>query len=143
MSKLKMLLTVVMALGMTLGLAGMASAASIRLRSVPRHVFNNASTGSNGSKSFDARNLPSSDPRAVPGYENDLTPPYGNDRGLHGIHMNYSSASYGTQHSTGVNSSYVQRGYCGYCHANSHPNHESGFLQWSSLIRRLYRAVIW
>jgi hypothetical protein len=98
--------------------------------------------------------------------EGSTLPNNDNDRGLHGIHMNYSSASYkgggaiqkivqigktgGTKSAFAVApygpttrkvgptafgnySAYVLgRGNCGYCHANSHPNHESGFLEWSS-----------
>ncbi len=69
MSKMKMLLTVVMALGLTLGLAGMASAATISCGECHGAIFNNASTGASGSMSVDARALPSSDPRAVPAYQ--------------------------------------------------------------------------
>ena len=127
MSKMKMLLTVVMALGLTLGLAGMASAAKISCGQCHGAIFNNASTGSSGSTSVEPNALPATDPRAVPSYENDLTPSYDNDRGLHGIHMNYSSATYGTGNSTNG------RGVCAYCHADNHPNHESGFLQWSTI----------
>ncbi|MGC2423650.1 MAG: hypothetical protein WA666_04775, partial [Nitrospirota bacterium] len=130
MSKMKMLLTVVMALGLTLGLAGMASAASISCGQCHGAIFNNASTGSAGSTSVDARTLPATDVRALPSYENDLTPSYDNDRGLHGIHMNYSSASYGTG---GAGGAEAGRGVCAYCHADNHPNHESGFMQWSTI----------
>ena len=71
-------------------LAGAASAASIDCGQCHGSVFNNASTGSSGSISYDARG------GAVPGYESKLLPMVDNDRGLHGIHMNYSSASYPT-----------------------------------------------
>ena len=145
MGKLKVLLTAVAAIGLIFGLAGMASAAGIHCGQCHGVFFNNASTGSSGSISYDMRNTGQAAP-----YESELLPQSDNYRGLHGIHMNYSSVSfptglYGT-YSSGVwvskpqtntvtgpyAGTYGQRGVCEECHAADHPNHESGFLQWST-----------
>ncbi len=65
----------------TLGAPAPASAATINCGQCHGTIFNNASTGSSGSVSYDARAT-----GAAPGYENKLLPQNDNERGLHGIH---------------------------------------------------------
>ncbi len=148
MSRLRVLLTAVAAMGLILGVAGMASASTIGCGQCHGVFVNNSTAGVStrgGSVSHDLRNTGQAAP-----YENELLPQSDNYRGLHGIHMNYSSISfptglYGTYSSgswvpkpqtntvTGPYAgTYGQRGVCEECHAADHPNHESGFLQWST-----------
>jgi hypothetical protein len=164
MGKFKLLVIAAVAMAMSIGLSGMAFAAKQGGCGWCHGVYNNISTYSNAGVSTnefrDTRGVTASPTQGS------TLPALNNDVGLHGIHMNYSSASYkgggtvqkivqigktgGTKSAFAVApygavqravgptafgnySAYVLgRGNCGYCHANSHPNHESGFLEWSS-----------
>ena len=122
MVRIKVLITVVMAFGLTLGLAGMASAATITCGQCHGAYINNT----DGTTSVMA---------GVAGTEDLKTPQAGdicnqNGRGLHGIHMNYSSVTYG-QWSRYSNTHAATRGTCDYCH-NKH-SHENGFVEFSGV----------
>ncbi len=69
-------------------------------------------------------------------YENENTPQADNiavglGRGLHGVHMNYSSASYGRSWDSSTGSFSSTRGDCRLCHNNNH--HESGYVNFSGM----------
>ena len=72
---------------------------------------------------------------SAPGYESSTMLQSDNGktgRGLHGIHMNYSSATYGSSGTQVVNSvTYTKRGNCNYCH-NGHPRHATGFVNFTA-----------
>lgn len=111
-----------MAFGLTLGLAGIASAATIACGQCHGAYINN----SDGTKTV----MP-----GVPAYEDVKTPQAGdicnqNGRGLHGIHMNYSSVSFG-RWDRYKNTTTSTRGTCDYCH-NKH-SHENGFVEFSGV----------
>src|SRR5512143_2665081 len=94
MRKFRILLTAaVMAIGLTLGMAGMASAASQGSCGWCHGVYQNKFTyGVN--TTIDLRSARGGNTAAP--YESTILPQADNDRGLHGIHMNYSSVSYPT-----------------------------------------------
>ena len=72
----------------------------------------------------------------VASYENANTPQGDNiavgiGRGLHGVHMNYSSASYGRSWDSSTHSFSSTRGDCRLCHNNN--QHESGYVDFSGM----------
>ena len=124
--KASRLLIVVLAIGLVLGLAGAGSAATISCGQCHGVYLND----DHGRKSV----MPGVSP-----FEDVKTPQTvdicnGTGRGLHGIHMNYSSASYGRawdnykQPAAGLAET---RGSCSLCH-NKH-SHENGFVEFSGM----------
>jgi hypothetical protein len=115
--KARRLVLAALVIGLTLGLAGMASAATISCGQCHGAYTNNT----DGTSTL----IP-----GTPAYEDTKTPQAGdicdnNGRGLHGVHMNYSSVSYGRRNAT-------TRGNCNYCH-NAHI-HENGFVEFSGMV---------
>ena len=108
--------------GLSLGISNMASAASISCG----QCHGTAPLSSSATEQASGHRTGY---ESTPSYEDTKTPVAedncGNGRGLHGIHMNYSSASYGMKSAT-------TRGNCNYCHNKHGDNtHENGFVGFS------------
>ena len=119
--KASRLIIVVLAIGLMLGLAGIASAATITCGQC-HGAYINSSGG--------YTEMP-----GVAAYEDVKTPQSadictGTGRGLHGVHMNYSSATYGRWNRY-KNTTTSSRGACEYCH-NKH-YHENGYVEFSGV----------
>ena len=119
--KASRLIIVVLAIGLMLGLAGIASAATITCGQC-HGAYINSSGG--------YTEMP-----GVAAYEDVKTPQdtdicTGSGRGLHGVHMNYSSATYGRWNRY-KNTTTSSRGACEYCH-NKH-YHENGYVEFSGV----------
>jgi len=111
MKMAKTLITALFAVGMLVGFSGMASAAAI----------------SCGGCHGDTTKTPAYESHGLPTNADNCA---GDARGLHGVHNNYSSASYGMD-------PYGARGSCGYCHTSSgggHPTatHDNGYINVTS-----------
>jgi len=123
MSKAKILTMALLVIGLSLGLTNMASAASAGCGQChgTAPVSSSAAEQATGHRTGY---------ESTPVYEDQKTPVAEDicnnaGRGLHGIHMNYSSASYGR--SAGK----TTMGTCNYCH-NKHL-HENGFVEFSGI----------
>jgi len=140
MFKLRIIVASVLAFGLMLGMASSAFAKCGECHGtlVPNKDAKDAA------RTWTDKRLPAPyGDSSVPVYEDSKMPQADNSmaRGLHGIHMNYSSATYGNKATTDLkdpnNSATVvvagvrPRGNCGYCH-NGDPRHESGFVNFTA-----------